>query len=111
MRELGPAARVEHDAVGRLAVRLDVSRLVAVGQPARPIALGAELEGSWNGEAAWVPDVETAVALLREEVAPGDVVLVKASRAAGLERVADALLSAEPAPRSAAPDTPEAPHA
>jgi UDP-N-acetylmuramoyl-tripeptide--D-alanyl-D-alanine ligase len=39
-----------------------------------------------------VPDVEAAVALLRAELAPGDVVLVKASRSAGLDRVATALL-------------------
>jgi len=126
MRELGATSREEHDALGRLAVRLDVSRLVAVGAPARAISLGAELEGSWNGEAAWVADVDEAIALLRDELAPGDVVLVKASRAAGLERVADALLSDAPlsdaplsdAPlsdsplsdsRHGAPDTPEAP--
>jgi UDP-N-acetylmuramoyl-tripeptide--D-alanyl-D-alanine ligase len=109
MRELGAASREEHDAVGRLAVRLDVSRLVAVGQPARAIALGAGLEGSWNGEAEWVPDIDAAVALLRSEVAPGDVVLLKASRAVGLERVAEALLTAPTAPRAAAPDLPEAP--
>jgi UDP-N-acetylmuramoyl-tripeptide--D-alanyl-D-alanine ligase len=35
-----------------------------------------------------VPDVEAAVDLLRAELRRGDVVLVKASRAAGLERVA-----------------------
>jgi UDP-N-acetylmuramoyl-tripeptide--D-alanyl-D-alanine ligase len=39
-----------------------------------------------------VPDVDAAVALLREQLAPGDVVLVKGSRSAGLERVAAALL-------------------
>ncbi|MCA1720537.1 MAG: hypothetical protein LC779_05320 [Actinobacteria bacterium] len=39
-----------------------------------------------------VDDVDAAVALLREQVRPGDVVLVKASRAAGLERLAAALL-------------------
>ncbi len=39
-----------------------------------------------------MPDVEAAVALLQEQLEPGDVVLVKASRSAGLERVAAALL-------------------
>jgi UDP-N-acetylmuramoyl-tripeptide--D-alanyl-D-alanine ligase len=39
-----------------------------------------------------VPDVPAALALLAREVRPGDVVLVKASRGAGLERVAAALL-------------------
>jgi UDP-N-acetylmuramoyl-tripeptide--D-alanyl-D-alanine ligase len=93
MRELGPAAGQEHDAIGRLAVRLDVSRLLAVGEGARAVHLGATHEGSWGDESAWVPDVDAAVAVLRAELRPGDVVLVKASRAAGLERVAEALLA------------------
>ena len=88
MAELGDDAREEHDALGRLAVRLDIARVVAVGDAARPIQHGAALEGSWNGEASWVPDVDAAIAVLREELRPGDVVLVKASRAASLERVA-----------------------
>jgi UDP-N-acetylmuramoyl-tripeptide--D-alanyl-D-alanine ligase len=88
MAELGPDGPAEHDAIGRLAVRLDVSRVVAVGEQARPIQHGAALEGSWDGESSWVPDVEAAVDLLRAELRRGDVVLVKASRAAGLERVA-----------------------
>jgi UDP-N-acetylmuramoyl-tripeptide--D-alanyl-D-alanine ligase len=46
----------------------------------------------------WVPDVAAAVALLRDEVEPGDVVLVKGSRAVGLEQVADALLAVEATP-------------
>ncbi|MGE5764894.1 MAG: UDP-N-acetylmuramoyl-tripeptide--D-alanyl-D-alanine ligase [Mycobacterium leprae] len=92
MAELGAAAREEHDALGRLAVRLDVSRLVAVGANAKLIWAGASLEGSWDNESTWVPDVDAAIALLRAELSPGDVVLVKASRAAGLERVAAALL-------------------
>ncbi len=95
MLELGPTAREEHDAVGRLAVRLDVSRLVVVGEGARPIHLGASLEGSWAGESVFVPDLDAALEVLRHDLAAGDVVLVKASRAAGLERVAAALL--EPA--------------
>jgi UDP-N-acetylmuramoyl-tripeptide--D-alanyl-D-alanine ligase len=88
MAELGESTLAEHDALGRLAVRLDVSRLVAVGEPARPVLQGAARESSWPGEAQWVPDAEAAITLLGKEVQPGDVVLVKASRAVGLERVA-----------------------
>jgi UDP-N-acetylmuramoyl-tripeptide--D-alanyl-D-alanine ligase len=96
MRELGDAATAEHDAVGRLAVRLGVSRLVVVGEAARPMHLGAALEGSFGGESVLVADADAAIDLLQDEVAPGDVVLVKASRAVGLERVAAALLAAVP---------------
>lgn len=46
MRELGDAALEEHDAIGRLAVRLDVSRLVCVGEGTRVMHLGASSEGS-----------------------------------------------------------------
>jgi UDP-N-acetylmuramoyl-tripeptide--D-alanyl-D-alanine ligase len=91
MAELGDDGPAEHDAVGRLAVRLDISRVIAVGEPARPIQHGAALEGSWDGESRWVPDVESAIAMLRKELRAGDVVLVKASRAASLERVALAI--------------------
>jgi len=97
MLELGDTALEEHDAVGRLAVRLDVSRLVAVGEGARAIHTGASQEGSWGDESAWVPDAAAALELLRAELAPGDVVLVKASRSVGLEAVATALLADVPA--------------
>lgn len=93
MGELGDAARDAHLDLGRFVVRLDISRLVAVGAEAGGIHAGAVLEGSWGEESVHVDDVEQAAALLREQLRPGDVVLVKASRAAGLERVADALLS------------------
>jgi UDP-N-acetylmuramoyl-tripeptide--D-alanyl-D-alanine ligase len=92
MRELGETSAPEHDSLGRLAVRLDVNRLVAVGEAARAVHLGAAHEGSWGDETAWVPDIEAALDLLQAQLRPGDVVLVKASRAAGLERLADALL-------------------
>jgi UDP-N-acetylmuramoyl-tripeptide--D-alanyl-D-alanine ligase len=93
MRELGDSSSADHDALGRIAVRLDVNRLLAVGSAARAIHLGAAHEGSWADEAAWVPDIEAALDLLRKQLRPGDVVLVKASRAAGLERLAEALLA------------------
>lgn len=92
MAELGDSADAEHDAIGRLAVRLDVSKVVAVGPGAARIHAGAALEGSWAEESVHVPDIDAAVAMLREQLRPGDVVLVKASRSAGLERVAAALL-------------------
>lgn len=96
MAELGEQSHAEHDALGRLAVRLDISRVIAVGEAARPVQHGAALEGSWDGESSWVPDVDAAVEVLRTELRPGDVVLVKASRAAGLERVAEAITQNSP---------------
>ncbi|MBB6417015.1 UDP-N-acetylmuramoyl-tripeptide--D-alanyl-D-alanine ligase [Streptomyces massasporeus] len=93
MAELGDEALAEHDAVGRLAVRLNVSKLVAVGgREAAWLQLGAYNEGSWGEESVHVSDAQAAVDLLRSELRPGDVVLVKASRSVGLESVAQALI-------------------
>ncbi|WP_053709057.1 UDP-N-acetylmuramoyl-tripeptide--D-alanyl-D-alanine ligase [Streptomyces sp. NRRL B-3648] len=92
MAELGDEALAEHDAVGRLAVRLNVSKLVAVGGiEASWLQLGAYNEGSWGEESVHVSDAQAAIDLLRSELRPGDVVLVKASRSVGLESVAQAL--------------------
>ncbi|MFJ6936083.1 UDP-N-acetylmuramoyl-tripeptide--D-alanyl-D-alanine ligase [Streptomyces sp. NPDC101132] len=100
MAELGDESLAEHDAVGRLAVRLNVSRLVAVGgREASWLQLGAYNEGSWGEESVLVSDAQAAVDLLRRELRPGDVVLVKASRSIGLERIAQALLEGEGAGR------------
>ena len=101
MLELGASSRDEHDAVGRLAVRLDIHQLLVVGEGARAIHLGACLEGSWGGESAFVPDTAAALTWLREHLAPGDVVLFKASKAAHLREVAETVLADEagtPAP-------------
>jgi UDP-N-acetylmuramoyl-tripeptide--D-alanyl-D-alanine ligase len=49
--------------------------------------------GTWHGEAVGVPDGAAALEVLANQLKPGDVVLVKASRAAGLEGVAADLLS------------------
>ena len=93
MAELGDDAREAHMDLGRFVVRLDIGQLVVVGAAAGGIHAGAVLEGSWGSESLHVPDVDAAVALLQEQLEPGDVVLVKASRSAGLERVAAALLA------------------
>ncbi|MDQ3403784.1 MAG: UDP-N-acetylmuramoyl-tripeptide--D-alanyl-D-alanine ligase, partial [Actinomycetota bacterium] len=92
MGELGDSAVAAHDEIGRLVVRLDINRLVVVGDQARAMHQGASLEGSWGEESVLVPDVDAAVALLRAELAPGDVVLVKASKVAAFWRIADALV-------------------
>lgn len=94
MAELGEESLAEHDAVGRLAVRLNVSKLVAVGgREAAWLDMGAKNEGSWGEESVHVSDARAAVDLMRRELRPGDVVLVKASRSVGLERVAQELLA------------------
>jgi UDP-N-acetylmuramoyl-tripeptide--D-alanyl-D-alanine ligase len=80
MGELGDEAATAHAGVAQAARELGVDRLIAVGTSDYP---GARR----------VVDVDDAVALLRAELAPGDVVLVKASRVVGLERVAAALLA------------------
>ena len=54
---------------------------------------GAVMEGSWGSESIQVPDADAALELLRAELSPGDVVLVKASNAAGLGALAEALLT------------------
>ncbi|MGA8979412.1 MAG: UDP-N-acetylmuramoyl-tripeptide--D-alanyl-D-alanine ligase, partial [Pedococcus sp.] len=89
MLELGDESTTEHDAIGRLAVRLNISRLVVVGEVARPMASGAQHEGSWGEEAVWVPDADAAHDLLVKNLRPGDVVLFKSSRDAGLRWLGD----------------------
>jgi UDP-N-acetylmuramoyl-tripeptide--D-alanyl-D-alanine ligase len=91
MAELGEAAADEHRRVGELAAQLGVDRLVVVGPDAAGVHDAAGREPGWSGESEHVPDVAAAVALLRAELLPEDVVLVKASRAAALERVVLAL--------------------
>jgi len=102
MAELGEDAITEHDRIGRLAVRLDVSRLVVVGTGRSMSAMhhAAVMEGAWGSwgadsdrGAVNVADRDAALALLRAEVQPGDVVLVKGSNSVGLGTLADALVS------------------
>jgi UDP-N-acetylmuramoyl-tripeptide--D-alanyl-D-alanine ligase len=82
MAELGPEAPGYHDEVGREAEDVDV--VLGVGELARHYEPDE-----------WAPTAAEAVGLAREIVRPGDAILVKGSRAVGLEVVADALLGAE----------------
>jgi UDP-N-acetylmuramoyl-tripeptide--D-alanyl-D-alanine ligase len=94
MLELGAASTAQHKEVGRLAREVGVDRLVAVGEGAAAIHAGAVAAGAAVGEeSVRVADAAEAEAVLRDSLEPGDVVLVKASRGIGLERVAKALLA------------------
>jgi len=80
LAELGEYERTGHEEVGRLAAELGVGLLIAVGTTAAPILDGAAAVASWEGKSVQVTEQEEAVALLREQLRPGDVVLVKGSR-------------------------------
>jgi UDP-N-acetylmuramoyl-tripeptide--D-alanyl-D-alanine ligase len=88
MSELGPQSRARHEEVGSLAARAGLSGLIVVGDPATPILTGAKGVPGWHGELIQAADPNAALDALRNLLVPGDVVLVKASRSAGLERVA-----------------------
>jgi UDP-N-acetylmuramoyl-tripeptide--D-alanyl-D-alanine ligase len=101
MAELGEYERAGHADVGRLAAELGVDLLVVVGEPAAPIGAGADSVANWGGKSVLVIDQDAAVAVLRDELRPGDVVLVKGSRYRTWE-VADALRGPAEAPEGTA---------
>jgi UDP-N-acetylmuramoyl-tripeptide--D-alanyl-D-alanine ligase len=87
MAELGPEAPRWHALAGRQAAGLGVDLLVAVGPGAR-----AYLDGATGRTAClWFPDTDSAAASLPSLLRADDVVLLKGSRTAGLERLARAL--------------------
>jgi UDP-N-acetylmuramoyl-tripeptide--D-alanyl-D-alanine ligase len=95
MAELGGTSRASHEDIGEYAARVSdpgLAVLIAVGEEAEPLLAGARRVRSWPGEALAVPDGAAALEELANRLKPGDVVLVKASRAAHLEGVAAALL-------------------
>ncbi|CNG53797.1 UDP-N-acetylmuramoylalanyl-D-glutamyl-2%2C 6-diaminopimelate--D-alanyl-D-alanyl ligase [Mycobacterium tuberculosis] len=93
MAELGDSAGAEHAKIGQHVARSGIDGLIVVGANAAAMAEGAGQVASWTGECVQVDDVGAAVAALSERLGPRDVVLVKGSRVAGLERAAEALLA------------------
>jgi len=91
MAELGAISLEEHERLGELIVRIGVERLITVGEEATPIARAAIREGQLPEDVAVCNHLEEAGAALRAWIRPGDVVLLKGSRVAGLERLAEAL--------------------
>ena len=88
MAELGDSSPASHAEVGEFAASAGLAGLIVVGDEAAPILAAARGVRSWLGEAIAVPDAAGAVEALVNRLKPGDVVLVKASRAARLEGVA-----------------------
>lgn len=95
MRELGEWSGSEHARVGDALGRAGIDALIAVGA-ATDALVDAARELAPTMEIQSVVDAEAARIAAREMVRPGDAVLVKASRAVGLEIVAEGLLRAEP---------------
>jgi UDP-N-acetylmuramoyl-tripeptide--D-alanyl-D-alanine ligase len=85
MAELGPVCEREHQRLGRLAADLGYAHLFVVGSD-HGYALGAP------GLVRNATDIEECLDTLSDTLQRGDVVLVKASRSAGLERLAHHLI-------------------
>jgi UDP-N-acetylmuramoyl-tripeptide--D-alanyl-D-alanine ligase len=87
MTELGRETARWHALAGRQAGELGVDLLVAVGPGARGYLDGA----TGRTDCLWFPDLDSATDPLRSLLRKDDVVLLKGSRVAGLERLAEAL--------------------
>lgn len=87
MRELGPGSGDFHAGLAEPIETACVDYAILVGEEMGPLvkALGPKV----NFE--HVPDVASAIAAVRERIAPGDAILVKGSNSVGLSALVDAL--------------------
>src|SRR5882672_8404819 len=93
MSELGAHSEAAHEEVGRRAAELGVGQLFAIGKMAPVMARGARNAGL--NRLFEFADVDAAAAALKSFLKNGDVLLLKASRASGLERISDLLRAGE----------------
>jgi len=91
MTELGATAEEEHSAIGSLAARLGIDRLVVVGPRAMAIHSAVTASDGWIGDADFVQNADDAYLLLDGDLGPDDVVLVKSSKSANLRFLGDRL--------------------
>jgi UDP-N-acetylmuramoyl-tripeptide--D-alanyl-D-alanine ligase len=87
MAELGENAAAYHDEIGRLVRDLGIDYVFAIGRLAKHYTTHVNA-ASWSAN---LDDTGSVLEQVRDELAPGDVVLVKGSRSVGLESVAAAL--------------------
>ena len=85
MRELGDESERGHREVGETAAALKIDQLIAIGNAAAAIADGARHAGLQKTTV--VNSTSEAAGLLNEIAAPGDLILIKGSRAARTEEV------------------------
>lgn len=87
MLELGPVSRAQHAGLGRAAAEMGLDLLITVGPEARAMGRAARTSGLPLGRVLWFPEAESAARWLTGRLAPHDRVLVKGSRAMGMERI------------------------
>ncbi len=98
MAELGAQSEAAHEEIGRRTAELGIGQLFAVGKMASVMARGAQRAGL-NRVMAFA-DVDTAAAAIKSFIKMGDLLLLKASRASRLERVAELLRNSEAVART-----------
>jgi len=87
MLELGHSSRFWHRRIGTQVASLPVDALIVVSKTAAPIADAAVERGFDRNQCFWYKECRPAARRLKKLIKPGDVVLVKGSRAAHLEQV------------------------
>ena len=92
MYELGPETAPAHRAVGEYAAALRIDYLFTVGELAGEIARGASAAGMPACQVGVYPDNQSAIAVIRDFIKDGDVVLIKGSRAAHMEEIVEPLI-------------------
>ena len=92
MLELGSDSKQMHEEVADLIQKLDVKKTLVVGNGAK-IVSNYLSNNAYKGRLEFCMDIDSAISKTKEMVEINDVVLVKASRAIGLERVANALMN------------------
>jgi UDP-N-acetylmuramoyl-tripeptide--D-alanyl-D-alanine ligase len=89
MAEQGGQSEAAHEEVGRRAAELGIGQLFTLGKMASVMARAARDAGLTR--VIEFADVETAAAALKSFMKNGDLILLKASRSARLERISEAL--------------------
>jgi UDP-N-acetylmuramoyl-tripeptide--D-alanyl-D-alanine ligase len=92
MGELGSLSELAHFRLGEAVAASGIERLVTVGELARRIAEGAIAQGMKPDAVRRCATGDEASEVLDDLLHPGDVVLVKASRSMGLERIVEGIL-------------------
>jgi len=96
MRELGAETVEAHVEVGEYVAEQGIDTLLAIGDTARSLLDGVARRPGSPTSGVYAADRDAALAWLRENIAPGDVVVVKASRGAELDKLAEVLVEENP---------------